>query len=842
MNFGPSGVSGERDRVHSAGAMAGNRAGVIALRVLIIALIAFLTAIFCLAVGAYRGVIDAAPNISDVNIMPAGYATFVYDSGNQQIQKLSSASGNRVSVSISEIPANMQHAIVAIEDSRFYQHNGIDPRGMMRAAIVALRSGFSRTEGASTITQQLLKNNVFTDFTKETRMESIKRKLQEQYLAVELEKSLTEEGQDAKSVILENYLNTVNFGAGSYGVQTASRTYFNKDCKDLTLSECAVLAAIPQNPSKYNPKTHPDSNAGRARTVLKYMFDQKYITKAEYEEALADDVYSRIAANAETSRSSDVYSYFVDELISQVKQDLMDQKGYTSVQANNAIFSGGLKIYSTQDSAIQAIMDDEFTNPDNFPSRNTIALDWALTVKHADGEEQNYSREMLQLYFRNMDSSFDLLFDTQEEAQLAVDTYKAAVLKDTDTIVAERTSFIPQPQAAMTVMDQKTGQVKGIVGGRGEKTASLTMNRATDTFRQPGSTFKILSTYGPALNDGDITLATTVEDEPYNYTNGRPVKNADNKYHGTVTIRKAIERSYNIVAVKVLTEITPQTGFDYLERLGFTKLINSPEWDVIQPLALGGITNGVSNLELTAAYASIANKGVYTEPSFYTRVEDHDGKVLLENTPVTTQVFRESTAFLLTSAMEDVVDSGTGANFGFSGMHIAGKTGTTSTYRDLVFAGFTPYYTAAIWAGCDVTTELPSDYRHFHQTLWKNVMKRIHENLDDEDFDVPDSVEKVRICTGTGLLAGSGCPTATEYFAKGTAPKKRCTRHYVAKQNTEESSGSGESGNTSGTDAAGGTSAGGAASGGTAAGGGASAGGDASGGAASGGAAAGGDE
>jgi penicillin-binding protein 1A len=368
------------------------------------------------------------------------------------------------------------------------------------------------------------------------------------------------------------------------------------------------------------------------------------------------------------------------------------------------------------------------------------------------------------------------------------------------------------------------------------------MNRATDTFRQPGSTFKILSTYGPALNDGDITLATTVEDEPYNYTNGRPVKNADNKYHGTVTIRKAIERSYNIVAVKVLTEITPQTGFDYLERLGFTKLINSPEWDVIQPLALGGITNGVSNLELTAAYASIANKGVYTEPSFYTRVEDHDGKVLLENTPVTTQVFRESTAFLLTSAMEDVVDSGTGANFGFSGMHIAGKTGTTSTYRDLVFAGFTPYYTAAIWAGCDVTTELPSDYRHFHQTLWKNVMKRIHENLDDEDFDVPDSVEKVRICTGTGLLAGSGCPTATEYFAKGTAPKKRCTRHYVVKQNTEESSGSGESGNTSGTDATGGTSAGGAASGGTAAGGGASAGGDASGGAASGGAASGGDE
>lgn len=789
MNFGPSGVLAERDRLNSTGAMAGNRAGVIALRVFLIALVAFVTAGICIISGAYHGVIDSAPDIGDVNIMPAGYATFVYDSDNAQIQKLSSASGNRVSVSISEIPANMQHAIVAIEDSRFYQHNGVDPRGMLRAAIVAIRSGFSRTEGASTITQQLLKNNVFTDFTKETRTERIKRKLQEQYLAVELEKSLTADGQDAKAVILENYLNTVNFGAGSYGVQTAALTYFNKNCKDLTLSECAVLAAIPQNPSKYNPKTHPDENAGRARTVLKYMLDQNYITKDEYDEAAADDVYSRIAANSDSSRTGDVYSYFVDELISQIKSDLMAQKGYTAVQANNAIYSGGLKIYSTQDSEIQSIMDDEFTNDANFPSRSTIALDWALTVRHANGEEQNYSREMLQLYFRNSDPSFDLLFDTQEEAQMAVDSYKAAVLQPDDEIVAERTSFIPQPQASMTVMDQRTGQVKGIVGGRGEKAASLTMNRATDTYRQPGSTFKILSTYGPALDENDITLATTVADEPYNYSNGRPVKNADNQYHGDVTIRKAIQNSYNIVAVKVLTEITPQKGFDYLERLGFKKLINSTDWDVIQPLALGGITNGVSNLELTAAYAAIANSGVYTEPTFYTKVLDHNGNVLLENTPVTTRVFKDSTAYLLTSAMEDVVSMGTGRNFAFSGMHIAGKTGTTSTYRDLVFAGFTPYYTAAIWAGCDVTTELPSDYRTFHQQLWHNVMQRIHKNLPDKDFTEPSSVEKATICSSTGLLAGSGCPKTTEYFAKGTAPTKRCTQHGYRSVSSDDADG-----------------------------------------------------
>ncbi|MGI6116846.1 MAG: transglycosylase domain-containing protein [Bilifractor sp.] len=794
MNFGPSGVMDERDELNSTGAMAGNRAGVIALRIFLIALIAFFTAVICLLSGAYHGVIDGAPDISDVNIMSAGYATFVYDSDNQEIQKLSSASGNRVSVSISDIPEDMQHAIVAIEDSRFYQHNGVDPRGMMRALIVAIQSGFERTEGASTITQQLLKNNVFTDFTKETRTERIKRKLQEQYLAVELEKSLNEKGENAKEVILENYLNTVNFGAGSYGVQTAARTYLNKDCKDLTLSECAVLAAIPQNPSKYNPKTHPENNATRAHTVLKYMLDQKYITKSEYDEALTDDVYSRIAQNySDSSDTENVYSYFVDELISQVKTDLMNQKGYTEVQANNAIYSGGLKIYSTQDSRIQAIMDEEFTNDENFPQRSTIALDWALTVDHEDGTRQNYSREMLQQYFRESDSSFDLLFDTQEEAQQAVDQYKAAILQEGDTIVAERTSFIPQPQAAMTVIDQKTGQVKGIEGGRGTKTASLTMNRATDTYRQPGSTFKILSTYGPALNEGEITLATTVEDEPYNYSNGQPVKNADGKYHGTVTIRKAIQNSYNIVAVKILTQITPQKGFDYLEKMGFSKLINSTDWDVIQPLALGGITNGVSNLELTAAYASIANNGVYIEPMFYTKVVDHDGNVLLENSPVTTKVFKDSTAYLLTSAMEDVVSDGTGQQFAFSNMHIAGKTGTTNTYRDLVFAGFTPYYTAAIWAGCDVTTELPQDYRNFHQKLWRDIMEKIHEGLPDQDFTMPSSVEEVKICTKTGLLARSGCPSTTEYFATGTAPTKKCKGH---SSSTTYSSNSGNSGSS----------------------------------------------
>ena len=659
------------------------------------------------AAGAYAGIIDSAPDISEINIMPQGNATFIYDDQGTLIRQLNSAGGNRISVSIEEIPENMQHAIVAIEDSRFYEHNGVDSLGMLRALATAFGTGFSRTEGASTITQQLLKNNVFTDWMQESTVGSIVRKLQEQYLAVELEKYLTAQGKDAKSVILENYLNTVNFGAGAYGVQTAARTYFGKDCRDLTLSECAVLAAIPQNPSRWNPKVNPEENAERRGTVLAYMLEQEWITEEEYQEALADHVYDRILENAEQETEAEPYSYFIDELIVRVQRDLVEKAGYTEAQAANAVYSGGLRIYSTQDSHIQQILEEEFQDPENYPQGNGSEL---------------------------------------------------------------------QPQAAMTVIRQDSGQVKGIVGGLGEKTASLTLNRASDTARQPGSTFKILSTYGPALETGSITLATKIQDEPYEYSDGTPLHNSDGRYHGRVTVREAIENSYNVPAVKVLTDLTPQTGFNYLLRLGFTTL--DQELDVIQPLALGGVTNGVSNLELTAAYAAIADGGIYREPTFYTRVTDREGNVILDGEhPEERRVFKESTAFLLTSAMESVLEEGTGVPFQLEDMTAAGKTGTTTYYKDLVFAGFTPYYTAAIWAGFDENIELPEEYRSYHQTLWRNVMNRIHEDLPDREFLQPSSVERVTICADSGLLAGSGCDRVTEYFETSTAPEKRCTQH-----------------------------------------------------------------
>ena len=268
-----------------------------------------------------------------------------------------------------------------------------------------------------------------------------------------------------------------------------------------------------------------------------------------------------------------------------------------------------------------------------------------------------------------------------------------------------------------------------------------------------------------------------MEDNEYNYVDGSPVHNSDETYHGNVTIRTAITNSYNVVAVKTLTEITPQVGFDYLMQLGFTTLIDDKNYDVRQPLALGGVTDGVTNLELCAAYAAIANQGVYTTPKYYTKVVDFNGNVLLENTHEQTRVFKTSTAYMLTSAMEDVVKQGTGTDFALENMTLAGKTGTTTSYHDLVFAGFTPYYTAAIWAGYDVNVELPEEMRNYHKTLWTKVMNRIHTGKLNSGFKKPTTVKEATVCTESGYLANSGCPAVTEYFEASKVPTTYCTQH-----------------------------------------------------------------
>ena len=793
MNYGKKSVSKKRNSLISRTAMMGKRAHVSLIRVLFVVLITICVVIGCTGIGAFRGIIDNAPDVNDIDISPLGYATFLYDGDGNQLRKLTAPSSNRLPVSIDQIPVDLQHAVVAIEDERFYEHNGIDVRGILRAFVKNLSSG-DLSEGASTITQQLLKNNVFTNWTQEsTWLERFTRKIQEQYLAVEIEKKINN-----KNVILENYLNTINLGAGTYGVQAAARKYFNKDVWDLNLSECTTLAGITQNPTQYNPIEHPEANAKRRKEVLDHMIDQGYITQEQYNQVINDDIYSEIQAaqvlNEETDNT--VYSYFEDELIDQVINDLMNIKGYTRTQAQNLVYSGGLSIYTTQDASIQKILEEEYADPANYPDYVQYALDYALTVQNPDGEEVNYSKEMLRLYFQNEDPEFDLLFDSQEEGQSYVDRYKEHVLADGSTVVSERVSFAPQPQSSMSIIDQHTGYVKAIIGGRGEKTASLTLNRATDTARQPGSTFKILSTYAPALNEKGMTLATTFEDEPYNYPDGSPVNNASKSYGGTTTIRRAIQNSINVVAVKCLEEVTPELGLQYLDNFGFTTLAHGTEadkdadgtiWtDANLPMALGGLTHGVTNVELCAAYAAIANNGNYIEPIYYTKILDHNGNVLIEKNSAGRSVIKESTAWLLTSAMEDVVNQGTGTACQLDDMTVAGKTGTTDAYNDLWFVGYTPYYTCAVWSGFDNNEKLPEDARDFHKNLWKKVMTRIHEGLPDKEFDMPASVEKISICEETGLLPRAGCPVITEYFDIGDVPTDYCDQHFYESDDTGE--------------------------------------------------------
>lgn len=784
MNYGKKSTAKKRTALISRSSMMGKRARVSFIRVLFVSLIALCIAVACLGVGSFRGVIDNAPDVNDIDIMPLGYATFLYDDAGNQIRKLAAPNSNRLPVTLDQIPVDLQHAVVAIEDERFYEHNGIDVKGILRAGMKAITTG-DFSEGASTITQQLLKNNVFTNWTSEsTQFERFTRKFQEQYLAVQVEKKTD------KDTILENYLNTINLGAGSYGVQAAARQYFDKDVWDLNLSECATLAGITQNPTKFNPIINPESNQKRRKEVLQHMLDQNYITQDQYDEALADDVYSRIQAAQEKNSSTEntVYTYFEDELTDQIINDLMNIKGYTKTQATNLLYSGGLKVYTTQDSTIQNILDEEYSDPSNYPDTVQYELDYALTVTDPDGNQVNYSKEMLQLYFQNEDPGFDLLFDSPEEGQTYVDRYKESILADGSKVVAERVNFAPQPQSSMSVIDQHTGYVKALIGGRGEKTASLTLNRATDTTRQPGSTFKIVSTYAPALNEKGMTLATTFEDEPYEYPDGSPVNNATRSYNGTTTIRTAIQNSINVVAVKCFEEVTPDLGLKYLDNFGFTTLAHGTEadtdtngnvWsDANLATALGGITNGVTNVELCASYAAIANGGNYIKPIYYTKILDHNGNVLIENTSAERSVIKESTAYLLTSAMEDVVKKGTGTACQLDNMAVAGKTGTTEAYNDLWFVGYTPYYTCAVWSGYDNNEKLPDYARNFHKNLWKKVMTRIHEELPSKEFEKPANVEKLSVCEETGLLPRAGCPVITEYFDVGTMPTEYCDQHF----------------------------------------------------------------
>lgn len=782
MNYSKYGIKQKQRQLRASTKKFAFKTGVALVRSGLVCLVG-LVIIGCFAAyGAFRGIIEKSPSIETINVVPSGFSTTVYDSEGNELNKLVGAGANRIYKELDEIPYYVQKAFIAIEDERFYEHSGIDVRGIFRAGFTTIKellSGSDSMQGASTLTQQLLKNQVFSGGNESTMVGKVERKLQEQYLAIQLENYYE------KDQILEYYLNTINCGQNTLGVQTAALRYFNKDIQDINLSEAAVIAAVTKSPTYNNPITYPENNAGRREAILNNMKEQGYISQEEYDEALADDVYTRIqAVNTELINSGKYNSYYVDEVVNEVVEDLCNIKGYTVTQAYNLINSGGLSIYTNQDSRIQQICDEVVANEDFYKRvDNKWELTYALSIQKADGTMINYSEGHL----RNLFGWKNTLFNEKEDALPYLEQFKEQKLEEGDVVIGERYSFSIQPQLSVCIIDQSTGAVKALIGGRGDKTGNLTLNRATGTVRQPGSLFKVLSTYLPALDTAGYTLANVEDDGPYRYPNSDI--NVNNwwgeDYEGLSTMRRGIYRSMNIVTLKFLEKVGLNASFNYLNKLGFTSLVDD---DKNLSVALGGLTHGVSNLETTAAFASIANHGVYIEPSFYNKVLDHDGNVILENESITRQVMKESTAALLTDAMSDTLKTrgatATSARLAEQSMGQAAKTGSTTDYNDIWICGYTPYYTATVWSGFD-NNGSQTDFSTYHLAIWKSIMDQIHEDLPPVAFTIPDTLTTATICNKCGKLAVEelcelslgGSSSVTEYFAVGTVPTEKCSCH-----------------------------------------------------------------
>lgn len=856
MDFSKKGIIKKQHQIKSWSKRLVSKSRVFCFRVSLIAVLT-LGIFSCVALfGAAKGMIDDAPALSQINIDPEKFTTHIYYSDGSVSGSVVGAESNRILVTSEQIPKVLKDCFVAIEDKRFYEHDGIDISGIMRAGYSGIKSFLNKTGGlldygGSTITQQLLKIRVFGYGNEKNAIDKITRKVQEQFLAIQLEDAYT------KDEILVAYMNNINLGNRSLGVQMAALNYFGKNVWELTLSESATIAAIALSPVRQNPINHPEDNAARRQACLDTMLELGFCSQAEYDEAINDEVYARIKNYAYENSEEVYYSYFNDEVIRQVLADLV-KAGYTAEQAENLVYSGGLDIYTTQDKDIQAVVDSVYCDEANFPDLGNesgsfyeLTQDYAVSILKADETPEHYQLSHVLNYYADYNDS-DLRFYHQnyrynhrgisryttdpDLLNELIDGFIDSVMEEGDTIAAERPRiYTLQPQSSFVVMDQKTGHVMAVYGGRGEKTGSLTLNRATNTVRQVGSTFKVLASFLPALDTAGMTLATVADDSEYHYpgTNTK-VKNWNGDvYEGLTPIRRAIYRSMNIIACRIMEQVTPQVSFDYLKKLGFTTLVESQTGedgkiysDIGIPLALGGITNGVTNLELTAAYATIANNGIYNHPVFYTKVVDHNGKVLLSNDPASTQAIKTSTAYLLTNAMLDTTSIGTGTNLAFkqgevndyitlyakrkfgitteeaastneeykayvsdqkkrlSGMPIAGKTGS-SHYIDLWFVGYSPYYTAAIWTGYD--NNMNQINRNYHQHMWRKIMEQIHVVKEKEavDFVMPDSILRATICTKCGKLAVTGLcdqvsAVKTEIFAKGTIPTEKCTCHVKA--------------------------------------------------------------
>ena len=591
---------------------------------------------------------------------------------------------NRTWVKYEDIPKNLIHACIAIEDKRFEDHQGVDWVTTLKACV---KMFLGRGEaGGSTITQQLVKNITGRDEV------TVRRKLVEIFSALELEKKYT------KKQIMELYLNVIALGENCEGVESASQVYFGKSVSELDLAECAALIGITNNPSIYDPYINADKNKERQVIILDQMLEQKYITQEQHDTAVAEELVLH-NASGEASGDEDYYSYFEDQVINDVVRDLSEKTGYDQTIVRKMLMTGGYKIYSTLNPDVQAAVEEVYQNLDNIP----------------------------------------------------------------------KTASSQQLQSGIVIIDNKTGDVVAVAGGVGEKQGSLILNRATQSYLSPGSTIKPVSVYAPALELGLITPATVMDDTPYSFTDARHwPKNSDSIYRGLMNINEAVGLSINTIPVKLVAQMTPEYSFEFAkEKMGLSTLVSSyvnaagdTFSDVdLAPLAMGGLTRGVTVKAMAQAYATFANEGVYREARTYTKVVDSDGKVVLDNTQQSHVAMKDMTAWYITYMLENTVESGTGTAAQIANMTVAGKTGTTTSDFDRWFAGYTPYYTGVVWCGYDDPEEvvLTDSSTNPAIVLWQKVMEQVHDGLANKEFNKPTNVIECTVCRDSGLLMTDAC-------------------------------------------------------------------------------------
>lgn len=627
---------------------------------------------------------------------------------------------NRIWVDLEQVPQHLQDAFIAVEDERFETHHGVDWKRTIAATANLFLGFYDTQQGGSTITQQLVKNVTGEDDVR------VERKVQEIFKALKLEQEYT------KQDIMEAYLNEIHLGNNTNGVQAAANLYFGKDVSDLSIAESASIAAITQYPVMYNPFRYPENNKKRQEYVLQKMYEIGKITKEEYDQAMAEKLEFSMEGNT-VSNGGEINSWFVDLVIDDVINDLMEQKGYTEDYATNLLYSGGYKIYTTEVPSVQSALEEVYAASDTF--------------------------------------------------------YK----KPGDV----------QPESAMVVMDYN-GAIAGIVGRRGEKMENRIFDLASDARRQPGSSIKPIASYGPAIENNLINWSTIFDDNPVRKIEGEdwPV-NYYPGYYGNMTVVRALELSTNPVAVRVNELFGTRNSYNFLkDKLHFSvdenpdnglidgSLMEERDIDSPGALALGGLTNGVTLVEMAAAYQTFGNGGYYNKPHSYTKVVDNEGNTVLENVQSPERVFSEETASIMNLLLQDNAQKGTGRQSTFGSWKLAGKTGTSSDNWDHWYCGLSPYYVAVTWYGYEIPREVTYTDTGIHPSMrpWRLAMQKIHANLAQKDFTISPNIVAEKYCTESGLLATDNCSsTLTGYYKKDALPGT-CTTHSGGGQTSSSAS------------------------------------------------------